>query len=264
MVSRISDTEGNCYLGQEFLSASQASGKTGGIGLSGEFLTMSPWGYAQAKPGEEFLKPGVGFLTRVGYEDYSFFQDYPVRPFTTEIKSLKDGIEFTQKSCRLKESVFNLFKSIELEGDKLIISSELENCGGDYLSGDEYCHNFLSFLGHGIVPGLEFNYQADSELLWENCDRNLVDLVQGDFSFKRVPEKEFFCSSRFQKPFSEASWSVRDRFSGLGVSCLENFPVAKMAIWGTAKVFSPEAFHEFTIEPGMSLFWQRVYRFANY
>ena len=260
-VAQVTDSAGNTYLGRESGEDGDYTGP-GGIGLACEFCTAEPWGYGDALPGQKFLKPGVGTLIRPDSGDYSFFNNYRFVPFETEFSLRRDGAGFVQRDCRLGDIVFTLSKEILLQGDSLVIANELRNDGGCALTGDEYCHNFLSFGGRGIVPGLEFDcepfFEPDSAAF--PAERK----ERGGLRFTGSPEESLFGSAYLSPPLSEASWAVRDWRSGLGVGCREGFPVSRIALWGTSSVFSPEAYLSFSIAPGESIRWSREYRFGSF
>jgi hypothetical protein len=231
---------------------------SGGIGLSCEFGMRHPIGYRGTKIGKEFMKIGVGALTRENIRAFNFFKPYKVRPFLTEVKPYKDHVEYLQENCRVRGYAYNYRKTISLEKNKLIISYDLKNIGEEPLKTEEYCHNFLKPGGGYITQQitLETSHPFRRKKL-----SGPLEIEPQRVSFKENPQREYYVNALMKHRPRDFSWTIKDGASGVTLKCKENFPVSQIAFWGKKHVMAPEAFHSFNLLPGDDLQWSREYSF---
>jgi hypothetical protein len=236
-----------------------------GFGLINEFDIDGSAGYDMVKPGEHFLKIGVGKLLKEDNKPYDFFYPYPFDPSVFEIDcNNKSQITYVSQSPKINGFQYWYHKMISIEGNLLTINYSLKNTGDRSFSTEEYCHNFLSVDHQDLSENykLEFNFELNP-----NCFDAFVDpcndmiIGQSHISFKNTPANEIFIAAlNGKKPFP-ASWKLINFNSGVGISEEVSFESTKINLWGTGHVISPELFMNCKLNPGGLICWQRKYTF---
>lgn len=120
------------------------SRSTGGVGLCNEYGIFSPIGYEDTKPGEKFLKIGVGLLTRPDEKPYSFMRKYDYSPLKINASYGNDFAKFGGMHAECKGYAVKLDKTIIISANRLRIEYHIENMGALPIHTNEYCHNFIS------------------------------------------------------------------------------------------------------------------------
>lgn len=241
------------FLGRESNGISHG---TEGLGLSNEFGISTPLSYWKTLPGKEFMKIGIGALTRNSIKPYSFFKDYKVRPFNTVVKTYNDRVEFIQNSCHVGSYGYNYIKTIKILENSVTITYSLENIGYTTIKTEEYNHNFLRINNRDISEQTMVKLNSPiypkkligSLALTENKQVNI--LKENDL---------IYLNSKLKESQEKFSWEISD--SNKFVTCVENFHACKFALWGMKHVISPEVFNFICIKPGNTLNWDRSYTF---
>lgn len=230
-----------------------------GIGLSSEFGIKTPLSYWRTLPGREFMKIGVGALTRDSVMPYSFFRDYPVRPFETEVQAFENKVEFSQKSCSAGPYAYDYVKTIELSDRVLTINYHLMNRGEKRIRTEEYCHNFFRPGDRDLTSRL--SVETSIPVRSRKTVGQILMPREGLIQFNGDPREVFYMYGLLKDRPGDFSWKITDEESGTSVRGIEDFPVSKFALWGMKHVISPETFHTFTLESGDDLKWSRKYLF---
>lgn len=241
------------FLGRESNGISHG---TEGLGLSNEFGISTPLSYWKTLPGKEFMKIGIGALTRNSIKPYSFFKDYKVRPFNTVVKTYNDRVEFIQNSCHVGSYGYNYIKTIKILENSVTITYSLKNIGYTTIKTEEYNHNFLRINNRDISEQTMVKLNSPiypkkligSLALTENKQVNI--LKENDL---------IYLNSKLKESQEKFSWEISD--SNKSVTCVENFHACKFALWGMKHVISPEVFNFICIKPGDTLNWDRSYTF---
>lgn len=233
---------------------------TEGIGLSTEFGIETPLSYWKTLPGKTFLKIGIGRLKRKSLKAYSFFDDYEVEPFDTEVKQQDNRVDFIQKNCRCGSYSYDYIKSVTIEKNSLLISCYLRNTGKSTIKTEEYCHNFFRPGDSDITDQFEVstNYPLKS--------RKTVGDIQVEekrITIGSTPENAIYTKSLLKNKPTDFSWKITDKSSGISIRGEELFPVGKFALWGMKHVISPESFYSFKLRTGEEQSWTRKYTFET-
>ena len=109
-----------------------------------------------AKPGELFVKPGVGVLRKVDDKPYSSYVTYPlVDGGTWASHATRTGVESTQELQSPTGIAYTYRKHLQLEphAPVLVLQHELTNRGAATLEMDVYDHNFVVLDNQLHWPG---------------------------------------------------------------------------------------------------------------
>ncbi|MBI9097217.1 MAG: hypothetical protein JEY91_02005 [Spirochaetaceae bacterium] len=246
--------------GITFLGKEACGSYTGseGLGLSTEFGISTPLSYWKTLPGKQFMKIGVGALKRRSLKPYSFFDEYDVSPFKTEVKTYDDRVEFLQKNCTVGSYRYDYTKKIRIEDNSLLMEYHLKNTGESRIKTEEYCHNFFRLGDKDISEHIEVetNYPLKSRKLVGELEVNGKKI-----SIKTKPEKMIYTYSLLKEKPDDFSWKLKNKRNNISISGFESFPVSKFALWGMKHVISPETFYSFSLQPGAEQKWSRKYVF---
>ncbi len=208
--------------------------------------------------GEEYLKPGVGYVQRM--EKPWFFTDNPpCRPLETIVTAQSDRILFVTETEQVGGYAYRECRMLKAEGNALTLTVHFENQGEKALNMMEYCHNFIS-LGelrtgnkhHLALPCVK-DPQPDPEKSHLLAEADGVTWPGTGSGFFQVFED-------VQKVDGPA-WRLTHEESALAISETVDFTPVKLTVWGLEHVISPEVFLRVSIAPGESADWTRVWRF---
>jgi hypothetical protein len=111
-----------------------------------EFLIGdSTLGYAEAKPGEKFVRIGIGALKKIEEPKFERFKTYEIVDGGKRTQKMgPDWIEFTHELTDINGYAYLYTKRLSLTKDKaeLVIQHSLKNTGKKVIDTDVYNHNF--------------------------------------------------------------------------------------------------------------------------
>lgn len=231
---------------------------TGGSGLCAEFGIFQPVGFDDAEPGDWFPKLGVGLCRRPDDEPYRFAREYEVRPFPIECTAGKGEVAFTVEPLPCRGYAVRTEKRIAVGANTLTISYRLENVGERPIATHEYCHNFLAIDGRPIGPGYAlrtaFDLPADA---WPGPLRACGREVR----FDAPPDRAFYRAVTDLPSQPGLWWELSHDEVGARVRETTDVPWERLAVWGTPRVVSAEAFVALDVAPGRTRCWRRSYVF---
>lgn len=237
-----------------------------GQGLYNEFGIGDPVGFDDCEIGEQFLKIGVGLLTKKDHEAYDFMKAYEYEPFKINIFCGDDWIKFVTNpvNCRGYEVI--LTKFIKLTENSFIIQYELQNIGSKPINTSEYCHNFIAVNHLNIDEnyGLKFPFKIDRSVMDEYVNtEDAVIFKDKRMIFKSTPENQFFFSHMEYNQDFKGKWEITNDKYGVAMKETTDFIPDKINVWGWKHVISTEIFYKISLDPGQKTNWQRKYEF-NY
>lgn len=238
----------------------EAGEGTGGIGLCNEFGIDTPLGYDVTGVNEQFLKIGVGLLTKKVDSDYDFFYNYDVTPVDVKVKITDQIVTFDSVAESLHGYKYRLLKKIALDNNKLVISYTLKNIGTLAFKTNEYSHNFIGINNEMVNE----NYQLRLPNM-RRLDTAVGTIEKSDqqLTWPVVPDGDFYAHIDIDRnTISEKyHWDLYHQTVRAGMREVNVFKPAKMALWGRAHVISPEVFIDIDLAPGEIKIWERCYQF---
>lgn len=232
-------------------------GNTGGIGLCNEFGIRGALGYDDAVPGQEFVKLGVGLLTRDSARPYFFAHEYRIRPFPISHRVERDRVTFTIEPLACRGIAARLEKTVRIAGDRLSLEYRLDNVGSRPISTDEYCHNFIAIDGHPTGPA---NRLRTSFTLAPRTSNEAFTANGASIRWPQTPDRFFHCQiDGFG--VGPSWWMLSHDPSGICVRERTDCAWSSFALYGTPRLISPEAFVAVDVAPGATRCWRREYRF---
>ncbi|MGC1462315.1 MAG: hypothetical protein WA802_08945 [Terracidiphilus sp.] len=222
-------------------------------------------GYDQAKPGEPFVKIGVGVLRKVDDTPYKFVTRYEmIDGGKWTVHTNPRGASFKQD---LKSPVgiayaYKKTLSLDKQNPVLIIEHELKNTGTVNIDTQVYDHDF--YMLDGVPTGPETVIRFPFEPRPEN-DLGYGARVEGkQIVFDRELQVMQFASSYiggFSSDPSSYDIVVENPKTGVGVEQTGDQPISRFNFWSMRTTVCPEAYVHLKIAPGQTAHWTIRYRF---
>jgi hypothetical protein len=221
--------------------------------------------YDQAKPGELFVKPGVGVLRRIDEAPFKFSAPYPlvdggkwtVRPGRRSV-SFQQDLKAPSGFAYVYKKVLKLDEHLPI----LILEHELKNKGTEAIDIEVYNHDFFmldgSPTGPGMVVRFPFEPKADAAL------ENGAHISGKEIVYERELQAGQTASGSltgYSKNVSDYDFYVENRNTGAGVEQSGDLPISKIYFWSIRTTICPEAYVHLHISPGQTARWTIRYRF---
>ena len=231
-----------------------------------EFFTNGAGlGYAEAKPGESFVKIGVGALRKPSEPRYSSFNTYEILDSGKwKVKKGKDWIEFTHQLADTAGYAYAYRKKVRLPKGKakLVLEHSLKNTGRKLIATHAYNHNFFMLddqpSGPDFVVKFPFELRATADL------KGLAEIRGKDLVYLQELQKGQTVFTNLEGHGSSAQdydIRVENRKTGAGVRQTGDRPLSKVVFWSIRSNISPEPYIEMRIEPGKEERWRIQYEF---
>ncbi len=239
---------------------------TGGRGLCCEYnFDVSQ----EASRGEYFPKMGVGLIRKPDDKNYIFYEKYDkILPFPVSYRKYGSRVVFKTQALPCMGYALEQEKILEAKENRLTITKYIKNTGEKTISGEEYCHNFLSIDGMALGPDYELKMPQVTGI--EKAANILTEGKPSAFwgTDEGITLKEYLAEPSMmyleknviskEAPFT---WIMSERRSRASVTCAEAFSPGRIALWAVDHILSPEAFRQFMLRPGEAASWSRMYLF---
>ena len=262
---------------------------SGGIGLCSEFGIEKTIGFEEAQPGETFLKPGIGLLTRPDDAPYNFFRDYPIAtPFEIKVEESPSQVRFEVEPADCRGYALRQSRTVSVEHNYLTIANTLENTGSRAIHTHEYTHNFtgIDHMPTGPDYVLRFSFPVVFEpsarpprrrlppayrflpffvldqMMRERMGMNNLRVSGPEIRWKAAPRHAFYCRPTGFSQTEQATWELVYEPDEVGMREYDDFAPARIVLWGAEHVISPEVFVDIDLEPGEKTAWSRRYEFV--
>jgi hypothetical protein len=239
-----------------------------GMSLAEEFDSNNrghiPQRFEEAKPGETFMKIGVGNLEKPGDgKQYSFGTKYRIADSGEwKVKSGGNWIEFTHRLADSYGYGYMYVKRLELKKGKaeLVLSHILKNTGRVTFSTDQYCHNF--FLIDREDAGKSYRVDLFFPARFKT-DQAPGAVIRGHSIYiERTVEGALFSYMEgYGDSVSHNRAVVTNTRTGAGVDIRGDFPLFGFNFYSDVDSVCPEFFIYVTVAPGETAKWTRTYDF---
>jgi hypothetical protein len=222
-------------------------------------------GYDRAKPGEPFVKLGVGVLRKLDDAPYKFPMPYPlVDGGTWTVHAERNSVSFRQDLKGPSGIAYEYTKVLKLEGDRpiLILEHELKNTGTETIDTDVYNHDFYviddGVTGPRMVVRFPFVPKAEPGLT--NGARIDGKGIVYERELQTGETAQSVLTGYSGQP-SDYDFFVENRKTGAGVEQSGDLPISHFNFWSIRTTICPEAYVHLRIVPGQSAHWTIRYRF---
>jgi hypothetical protein len=229
--------------------------------LSGE----SSLGYAEAKPGDGFVRIGVGVVRKPEEKPYERFRTYEIvdagkRTTVPE----RDRITFEHELSGPGGYAYVYRKTIALLPGQpvMTIAHSLRNVGKRPIETEQYNHNFFVLDQAATGPDTSVRFAFDPQ---GTTDRGLgqLALLRGRelvFPNELAPKESVFTElTGFGSTPEHYDIRVENRKAGTGVRIQGDRPLEKLVFWAIRTTACPEPYVKLRVEPGQEEAWTLRY-----
>ena len=236
--------------------------------ISGPVEEFAPLGYTEAKPGDTFVKIGVGTLRKPDDKNYAFAKYYDVvDQGNWKVKQHKDHLDFTHELTDPATGYGYVYsKIVKLTNGKpeLVLEHSLKNTGKLPIETSVYDHNF--FIIDKQPTGPTVNVQFPFDVKAEGKGFGSTIQAQGNrLVYSRDLEKKENVYSAGLQGFgpTAADYDIRieNQKTGAGVHITSDQPLEKLVYWACATTSCPEPYIHLTAAPGQEVKWKIAYEF---
>lgn len=222
-------------------------------------------GYDEAKPGDVFVKPGVGVLRRIDDKPYHFATPYPlVDGGKWTVRAGKSSVTLTQDLKAPSGMAYTYTKVLRLDDHQpiLTLEHELKNTGSVTIDTYVYAHDFFMIDDAPTGPGMvvRFPFAPRAEPGFQNGARIEGKEVVYDRELQTGETAQSVLTG-YSDQASDYDFFVENRKTGAGVEQSGDLPVAHFNFWSIRTNISPEAYVHLNVAPGKSGRWTIQYRF---
>jgi len=228
-----------------------------------EFVTGQ--GMEAAKPGETFLKIGVGVLRKPAEvaRGFATLEIVDGGKWSTQVR--KDSVEFIHEVNDPASGYgYRYTKVVSLPPGKttLTLTHRLESTGAKPIDTEMYNHNFFVLDGQPTGPDVEVRVPFKLEAF--NVRGDAIQIGSDRLNYLKPIET----ANRMQlKGFSPAPTDydirVENKKSGAGVRVTSDRPLSDMVFWTSPKATCPEAYIHVQAASGKPMTWTTTYDFYS-
>jgi len=239
-------------------------------GTAEEFGTATspvagPLGYREAKPGQTFLKIGVGELEKIEEPRYRFTQRYKiVKPGAWEVITAHDSIAFRQEMRHPAGYGYRYFKQIRFlagsDAPGFRITRTLLNSGTKRLETDHYAHHFMTIDGDPIGPNYTIRFGFPAVVRGDDRLGELAAVRDGALVFRKPLENASIFAELAGAPPEQHRITVGHAPTGVSLRITGDRPLTKCNVWSVKTTLCPEPYVELKLDPGQAVTWTTTYQ----
>jgi hypothetical protein len=248
---------------EEFRTDGGPIGHTGPRGES--FVQPGAIGYDDAKPGEPFLKPGVGVLRKVDNVPYQFGAPYPiVDTGKWTVKTKPRSILFRQELRGPGGYAYIYEKILTLDKNDSVMTLEhrLKNTGQKTIDTNVYDHDFFMLDGKPVGPGMVVHFAFEpkpADPLGPAARIEGKDLIFIEPLAQRRGVSGYMTG--YSDKASDYDFTVEDTSTKVAVRQTSDSPLSRLFFWSTRTTICPEGYIHLNIPPGKTGEWKIRYQF---
>ncbi len=233
--------------------------------ITGPVEEFAALGYDAAKPGETFIKIGVGVLRKPNDKPYHFATPFElVQTGNWAVVQKKDHVTFTHQLTDASGYAYSYEKTVRLTPGKpqLVLEHRLKNTGQKRIETTAYDHNFLVLDQQPSGPDFVVNYPFAVHIA--GPEHPLLRVTAQELTFQKALEKgnsAYLTLQGYGPTAADYDVRVENRKTRAGVRIRGDQPLAKLAFWTNPANLSPEPFIALNIEPGQEKTWTITYDF---
>lgn len=252
--------------------------------ITGPVEDYAPLNYTEAKPGETFVKIGIGVLKRIDDQAYRFSAPYELLDTGKwSVRSGSDFIEFRHELTDAKSGYGYVYtKTVRLTPGKpqMTIEHNLRNTGSKAIATNVYNHGFFMLdsqpTGPDITVKFPFDAKASREMngFAEVRGKEIVYLkeLQENVNAGAVPggapgrggrQTASTLIEGFSADPKDFNIAIENHKTGAGVRITADRPLWRINFWSVRTTVCPEAYVEVQADPGKETAWRLTYDFYS-
>jgi hypothetical protein len=237
--------------------------------IMGPVEEFTPVGFDAAKPGEAFLKPGVGMLVKPDDTPYSSFRLYKIKNAGSwKVTKTSDQVEFIQV---LQDAVYSYEykKSVQLTQGKseMVLIHTLKNTGLNPVETNIYDHNFFIIDNYHPGPNVRVKFTFNPGGTFQG-PQDITNFQNHQLLFKRelVRGENIYCGGLSGVGDTPKDYDIclENIKTGAGVRITSDQPLLKLVFWACPTTACPEPYIHAKIDPGKEFSWKIRYEFYTF
>lgn len=224
---------------------------------------------SEAQIGEYYPKFGVGLIRKEDNDRYIFHRAYKdVKFFPVQYEHTDDTATFVTEGEPCLGYALRNTKTITVKDNTITMVIKAENVGEKSIAMREFCHNFMSIDGMALGSDYQLSLPQVPDLGHSRLDtRNgKPGSMRGDghgltfCEFSAIDTDIAFEQADIENtiPFV---WRLRHDGAKMWCQAEDYYHPIRVAVWAVDHIVAPEVNHAFTIAPGESHEWKRVWTF---
>ena len=257
------DYKGHSYIEQWFETYNPATHDA----INGPVEEFTPLGYADAKPGDTFVKPGVGVLRKADDKAYAFATAFDIVDYGKwTVKTRRDRVEFRHEISDVAGYGYQYTKIVRLSKGKpeLVLEHSLTNTGQKPIETSVYNHNFFVIdrqpTGPQIAVRFPFAVKGEGKGFGSTINTQENSLVYS----RELAKREQVYSAGLQGFGASASdYDIRieNLKTGASIRATSDQPLEKLVFWACSTTSCPEPYIHLKAAPGQEIHWKIAYEF---
>jgi hypothetical protein len=236
--------------------------------IMGPVNDFYPLGYDEGKPGDSFVKIGIGVFTKQDTTPYSFSKPVKlINPGIWKIGNKSDQVIFTHILNDPGYS-YEYTKTVRLEKNKpvMVLTYTIVNRGKKPIETNVYDHNF--FVIDKQPTGPDFSVEFPFKLIGQF--RRGAD--KAEFKDSRIVFLKQFASGEtvhggniegFGKSPDDYDIRIENHKTGAGVRITCDKPLSRLVFWASYLTLSPEPYTLVSIKPAEKFNFTINYEFYS-
>jgi hypothetical protein len=231
---------------------------------SGPVEEFGQIGFEAAKPGDLFLKIGVGLLRKPDDKPYDKYRHYEIADWgRRDVRTTQDSVTMTQ-TMTAGPQPYVYEKTLRLVKGKpqMVIDHVLRNTGTTPISTNVYDHNFLR-----LVPG-NGGIRVTFPFAIATATPPAADLIKLDgrtLTYLRTmadKERLSFTLTGFGASAADYDIAITDTATGAGVRMQGDRPITRINIFSIDRVQAVEPTIAIDVPPGGEMRWTYTYTYT--
>jgi len=216
-------------------------------------------GYDEAKPGESFIRIGVGFIEKKDEPMYDLHNTYKIVDNGKWVVDVgEDWVIFTHIISSDFGYGYIYTKTVKLTDNGFVMKYGLKNTGEKLISTDQYNHNFFFIDNERCGPAFEISYPYPVST--EDDLKGIMEAKGNSLRFLEEPRESVFMSLKGHgEKVEENQFTIENSKTGAGVTVSVDKPVTKMQFWTNGSVICPENSIQLVVKPGEKEIWTAEY-----
>lgn len=235
--------------------------------INGPAEEFTPLGYAEAKPGETFVKIGVGTLRKPDEKAYAFAAPYAVADRGRwTVNAHGDRVEFKHELTEATGYAYQYAKTVRLSKGRpeLVLTHRLKNTGRKPIETSVYNHNFFVIDKQPTGPGIDVRFPF--AVTAEGKGFGSVINAQGNrLVYARELAKNEYVYSADLRGYGPTATDydirIENAVTGAGVRATADQPLEKLVFWACSTTSCPEPYIRLRAAPGQEVTWTIRYEF---
>lgn len=235
--------------------------------INGPVEEFTALGFADAKPGDTFVKIGVGVLRKPDDKPYAFARPYEVVDWGKwDVKTGNDQVDFRHELRGANGYGYQYVKTVRLAKGKpeLVLEHRLTNTGQKPIETSVYNHNFFVIDRQPTGPGIEIRFPFAVKAEGKGFGSTILAKDSSLVYARELGANEQVYSAGLQgfAPTADAyDIRIENLKTGAGVRATGDQPLEKLVFWACSTTSCPEPYIRLRAMPGQAVTWTIRYAF---